>query len=112
MITTLFGALVVGGLTATILGDATIGATVAGVFSVLNTLIIGWDARRNRRIERGVRHTHRILTAPRQAVYDSEGHVVGTVLRLDKDKDWTGRVLPPQRAEDFDDDPPGDRRAR
>lgn len=89
-------------LTAALVGDATIGATVGGLFSLINTGISLYVAHKQRRVERGVRHTHRILTAPRKAVFDSDGHMVGTVLALEHDRDWTGRVIPPQRAEDFE----------
>lgn len=87
---------------ATLIGDVTIGAAVAGVFSVLNTLLSGVLLRDVRRTQSGVRHTHRVLTAPRRAVYDQEGRVIGTVLRLETDEDWAGRILPPQRIEDYE----------
>lgn len=87
---------------ATVVGDVTIGAAVAGVFSVLNTLIGGLLLRDVRRTQAGVRHTHKVLTAPRRAVYDNEGRVIGTVLRLETDEDWAGRILPPQRIEDYE----------
>jgi hypothetical protein len=111
VIAMLLGAFAAAVFIATLVGDATIGASVAGVFSVINTVITAFMARRQRRLERGVRHTHRILTAPRRAVYDHDGHIVGTVLALEQERDWTGRILPPQRADDFE-DPEGDGHAR
>lgn len=84
--------------------DVTAAAVIAGVFSVVNTLINAITLRAVRNTEAGVRHTHKVLTAPRRAIYDSEGRVIGTVLRLDPDEDWAGRVLGPQRAGDFPDD--------
>lgn len=91
---------------AALLGDATVGAAIAGAFSVANTCLAAWLLRSQQRvrrgqehIQRGQEHTHRILTAPRRAVYDSDGRMIGTVLRLE-DESWATQLLPPRRADD------------
>jgi hypothetical protein len=91
---------------AVVIGDATVGATVAGVFSLINFVLSTIVMRRAGRTEAGILHTHKILTAPRRAVYDSDGQIIGTVIKLEDT--WADSpVIPAQRA----DDPPPDERS-
>lgn len=86
---------VIGGavMVAAILGDATIGAIVAGFFSMANTLLLTHVTRQNRRIEHQGKHLTKVLEAPRQLVFDAEGHPVGTILRLSEEGPQQAQVL-------------------
>lgn len=90
-----------------IFSDATAAAAVAGFFSCMNTVLTAWVSRRVGRTEHQVQatqeqvqETHRVLAAPRRAVYNSGGEIIGTVLKLE-DEPWAARVVPPQRASDL-----------
>lgn len=79
---------------AAILGDATIGAFISGFFSMATMFISVHLTRQNRRLdERGQRiedqgkHLKKVLEAPRQMVFDSDGRPVGTILRLAEEED-------------------------
>lgn len=57
-------------------GDAAVAAAIAGIFSVVNTVMGVWLVRR-------VEHTRRTLGAPRRAIRDDDGNLLGTVIDLE-----------------------------
>lgn len=70
-----------GGLAVVVVGvlavvsDTITAAAIAGLFSVLNTIIGAFLLREQRRVRK-------VLAAPRQMVYDAAGRPIGTVLDL------------------------------
>lgn len=82
-------------------GDAALAAAVAGAFSLVNTALNAWIVRRLGRTETKIDRTHAVLAAPRRAVYNDEGRIIGTVLALETEDDWPARVIPPQRLSDL-----------
>ena len=85
-----------------VFGDATAAAVIAGIFSCLNTALNAWVLRRVGRTEAQVHQTHQALAAPRRAVYDANGQIIGTVLEIDHEGWPNAAVLPPQRLTDHD----------
>ncbi|MTD43860.1 hypothetical protein GKE82_05955 [Conexibacter sp. W3-3-2] len=57
--------------------DVVAGAAVAGIFSVVNTVLTAWLAREQRRTRQQVAETRDVLEQPRRIVYDREGEPVG-----------------------------------
>jgi hypothetical protein len=82
-----------------VFGDAAAAAAIGGVFSCLNTALNAWILRRlgqtRTQVDQTrekVDETHRIMTAPRRALYDSEGRIVGTMLDLKTDEKWIAQA--------------------
>lgn len=83
-----------------VFGDAAVAAALAGIFSCLNTALSAWVLRRVGRTEAQVQQTHQALAAPRRAVYDADGQIIGTVLEIEHDGWPAAAVMPPQRVTD------------
>lgn len=95
-------ALIAVALYMTALGDASVAAVIAGVFTIVNTVLNSIQIRQHKQLERQMIYTHKILSAPRRAIHDNEGRVIGTMLKLEDEDDWA-RIAPAQRADDLTD---------
>jgi hypothetical protein len=62
-------------------GDAAVGAGLAGLFSVVNTVLL-WQ------LGRGHKELKEAITSDRRIIYDADGKPIGTVLDLRTGEGW------------------------
>jgi hypothetical protein len=78
---------------ASVIGDATIGAVLAGLFSLVNTfLLVSLRGQHN--------DLRRVMTADRRIVFNEAGRPIGTVLDLQDDPEWEDWAVQMRRRHD------------
>lgn len=110
MLKAIIGVYAVGAVIAAV-GEAVTAAIIAGLFSVLNSVLLWLLHRRTSGIEAKAediqadqKATRAALTAPRRIVYDQNGDPIGTVIDLRQGDDWDKWLA--QHSRRADDDPP------